>query len=292
MTILIQCLVSGISIGAIYTMIALSYTILFGTLRVANFAQGDIYMIAILVGYTFYVNAALPFPVALVLSIVAAIIVLLFIERTIYTPVQKSSSMYLFICTIGMATFLRNGAQLIFGSESYAFPPLFNNVPIEILPGVSILSQNIAIIIVAVILVVALMLFMRKTKVGLAMTSMSMNPYAASIMGVNLKKITTLTYGISAAIVAIAGVFSAPIYNVNTTVGAGIGLKALIAAVLGGFGNPVGAILGGVLLGLIEALGSTYLSSAYKDAFSFIALLIILFLRPQGILGRKNITKV
>jgi len=292
MNIFIQCVINGVALGAVYTIMALSYTILFGTLKIANFAQGDIYMIGMLLGFTFYVTASMPFIVGLILSIIITILVLLVIERAIYRPILKVSSMYLFIATIGMATFLRNASQLIFGSESYSFPHLFGSKPLQITENLSIMPQNILIIAVCVVLMVALFLFMRKTKTGLAMASVSMNPFAASLMGVNYSKITTITYAISASMAAIAGVFTAPMYNVNTTVGASLGLKALIAAVMGGFGNSAGAILGGMILGLVEALGSTYISSAYKDAFAFILLLIILFLRPQGILGRKSITKV
>lgn len=292
MNILIQCVINGIALGAVYTIMALSYTILFGTLRIANFAQGDIYMIGMLLGFTFYVTASMNFFAGLILSIVITVLVLLVIERAIYRPILKVSSMYLFIATIGMATFLRNASQLVFGSESFSFPHLFGSTPLQITDQISVLPQNLIIIGVCLILVVALFVFMRKTRTGLAMSAVSMNPFAASLMGVNYSKITTITYAISASMAAIAGVFTAPIYNVNTTVGAALGLKALIAAVMGGFGNSVGAIVGGMILGLVEALGSTYISSAYKDAFAFILLIIILFVRPQGILGRKNVTKV
>lgn len=292
MSILIQCLISGISVGAIYAIIALAYTILFGTLKTANFAMGDIYMIGMFLGFTFYVTAALPFIVALILSIIITVIVLLLLERAIFRPILKVSSLYLFITTIGMATFLRNAAQLVFGTEAHTFPALFGSTPIKITENISIMPQNLIIIGVAVILVIALFIFMKKTKTGLAMSSVSMNAFAASLMGVNYSRITVITYAIAAALASIAGVFTAPIYTVTTTVGASIGLKALIAAVMGGFGNSAGAILGGVLLGLIETLGATYISSAYKDAFAFIFLIIILFVRPQGILGRKSIFKV
>jgi len=292
MSIFLQCVINGIALGAVYTILALSYTILFGTLRIANFAQGDIYMIGMLLGYTFYVTASMNFFVGLIMSIIITVLVLVIIDRLIYRPILKISSMYLFIATIGMATFLRNASQLVFGSESYSFPHLLGSQPIKITQDISIVPQNLIIIGVCVVLVIALFVFMRKTKTGLAMSAVSMNPFAAALMGVNYSKITTITYAISAAMAAIAGVFTAPMYHVNTTVGAALGLKALIAAVMGGFGNAVGAILGGMILGLVEALGSTYISSAYKDAFAFILLLIILLLRPQGILGRKNITKV
>lgn len=292
MDILLQCIVNGIALGAIYTIMALSYTILFGTLRIANFAQGDIYMIGMLVGYTFYITATLPFLVALILAIVITIAVLLVIDRAVYRPILKVSSMYLFIATIGMATFLRNASQLVFGSESYSFPHLLGSKPWQITENISIMPQSVLIIGVCVVLMVALMLFMRKTKTGLAMSAVSMNQFAASLMGVHFGKITTITYAISAGMAAIAGVFTAPMYNVSTTVGAVLGLKALIAAILGGFGNATGALVGGMLLGLIEALGSFYISSAYKDAFAFIVLIVLLFVRPQGLLGRKKITKV
>ncbi|HHU22116.1 MAG TPA: branched-chain amino acid ABC transporter permease [Clostridiales bacterium] len=292
MNIFLQCVINGVALGAVYTIMALSYTILFGTLRIANFAQGDIYMIGMLLGFTFYVTASMNFFVGLILAIIITVLVLLIIDRLIYRPILRTSSMYLFIATIGMATFLRNASQLVFGSESYSFPHLLGSKPLQITEEISIVPQNLIIIGVCIVLVIVLFLFMRKTKTGLAMSAVSMNPFAAALMGVNYSKITTITYAISAAMASIAGVFTAPMYNVNTTVGASLGLKALIAAVMGGFGNSVGAIVGGMILGLVEALGSTYISSAYKDAFAFILLLIILFLRPQGILGRKRITKV
>lgn len=292
MDVFLQCLVSSISLGAIYSILALAYTILFGTLKTANFTQGDIYMVGMCLGFTFYVTASLPFWLALIAAVVITIIVQLVFERAIYRPILKNSSLYLFITTIGMATFIRNAAQLVFGSEAHVFPPLFGSSPIKITEGVSIMPQNLVIIIVAVILVAALFIFMKKTKTGLAMTSVSMNPFAASMMGVNYGKVTVITYGIAAALCAIAGVFTGPIYTVTTTVGSGIGLKALIAAVLGGFGNTAGAILGGVILGIVETFGATYISSSYKDAFAFIVLIILLFIRPQGILGRKSISKV
>jgi len=265
---------------------------LFGTLRIANFAQGDIYMIGMLLGFTFYVNAKLPFAAALVLSILITIAVLLVIQRAVYQPILKSSSMYLFITTIGMATFLRNASQLVFGTESFSHPHLLGATPWIISGTLTVMPQSVIITGSCIVLVAALMLFMRKTKTGLAMSAVSMNQFAASLMGVNYGVITTITFAISAALASVIGVLTAPLFTVSTNVGAMIGLKALIAAIMGGFGNPAGAILGGVLLGLIESLGSLYISSAYKDAFAFIVLIIILFTRPQGLLGRKRITKV
>jgi len=292
MDIFLQGFINGIGLGAIYTLVALSYTILFGTLRIANFAQGDLFMIGMLLGYNFYINASLPFYIALVLSIIVTVIVMLIIQRIIYQPIYKVSSMFLFITTIGMATFLRNASLLVFGTESYSFPHLLGATPWTIVGSISILPQSFIIIVVCVVLAAALTIFMRKTKTGLAMTAYSINSFAATLMGVSFKRMALITYIISAAMTSIAGVLSAPIYTVGPNVGALIGLKALIAAILGGFGNPAGAILGGMALGLIEALGSFYISSAYKDTFAFIVLIIILFVRPQGLFGRQRITKV
>ena len=292
MDIFLQGFVNGISLGAIYTIVALSYTILFGTLRVANFAQGDIFMIGMFIGYTFYVNVTLPFYAALVISIIMTVAIMLIIQRMVYQPIYKVSSMFLFITTIGMATFLRNASLLVFGTESYAFPHLLGSTPWKITGAISIMPQNVIIIIACVILATGLTIFMRKTKTGLAMTAFSINSFAATLSGVSFKRMALTTYTISAAMTSIAGVLSAPIYTVGANVGALIGLKALIAAILGGFGNPAGAILGGMLLGLIEALGSFYISSAYKDTFAFIILIVILFIRPQGLFGRQRITKV
>jgi len=292
MDIFLQSLINSIALGAIYAILALSFTILFGTLRIAHFAQGDIYMIGMLLGYTFYVTSTLPLAVSIILSVIITSAILLIIQRTIYRQILKASPMYLFIATIGMATFLRNAAQVLFGAEGYSFPHLLGSMPWQITPTLSIMPQSVIIIAVSIVLSVALMLFMRLTKPGLAMSAISMNQFAASVMGVNFTRITTLTYVISASMAAIAGIITAPLNNVNVQAGVGVGGRALVAAILGGFGNAPGAIIGGVLLGIIETFGSYYISSAYKDAFAFIVLIVLLFVRPQGILGRKRITKV
>jgi branched-chain amino acid transport system permease protein len=291
MVLLLQGIISSLSIGAIYALLALSYTMIFGTLRVAHFAQGDIFMVGMLIAYEMFVVVKLPFIVTLLLTIIVTIGIMLFIERSIYRPMFDGAPIYLFMCTIGMSTFLKNFAQLIFGNETFAFPSVFGDTAVQLSEGLTVVPQNIAVIVVSLILMVALALFVKKTKTGMAMSAVSMNRSAAALMGVKFVKTVVITYAIAAGLAAVSGVFTAPIFKVNTSVST-IGLKALIAAIMGGFGNMYGAILGGVLLGFVETLGSIYISSAFKEAISFIVFIIILIFRPQGLLGQNKITKV
>lgn len=291
MTLLLQGLISGISVGAIYGLLALSYTMIYGTLNVAHYAQGNLFMVGMLIAYQFSVILGWPFWLTILLTTACVVAVILILERIVYRPMLSGSGVYLFMCTIGMSIFIQNLAQLFFGNESFAFPSLFGDLNIRLGNGLTIVPQNLAILVVTVIIIVALTLYLKLTKMGIAIKAVSMNRRAASLMGIKFSKVSAVTYGISGAIVAIASVFTAPVFQVNVNVGS-VGLKALIAALLGGFGNIYGAILGGVLLGVIETLGSLYISSAYKDIFSFGILILVLIFRPQGLLGAKRITKV
>lgn len=264
---------------------------IYGTLRIAHYAQGNIFMVAMLIGYEAFVVFSLPFWMTVLVTVLITVSLLLLIERLIYRPILEGSGIYLFMCTIGMAIFLQNSAQKIFGNETFAFPTVFGNTAVHIGKHITIVPQNIVIILVSIIIMAVLALFVKKTRIGNAIKAVSMNRYAARLMGINFAKISAITYGVAGCIAAIAAVFTAPVFTVNTNVGA-VGLKALIAALLGGFGNMFGAVFGGVILGLAETLGSTFVSSAYKDIFSYGILILILIFRPQGLLGRKRITKV
>lgn len=292
MALFIQGVISSLAVGSMYALLALGFSMIYSTMRMAHFAQGRIFMIGMLVAYTAHVVLGLPFVVSLVIAIAVAIAVILVLQKLVYNPMLKGNPIYLFICTIGMATLLESVAQTIFGTNAYGFPFVFGNKNIVLAEGVTLAPQNIAILATALILMVALGIFMKKSKYGVAMSAVSMNRGASALMGVNYMLIITLAYVFSAGLAAVAGVFTAPIYKVYAYVGSAVGIKGFIAAIMGGFGNMYGAILGGLLLGFVETLGSLYLSSAYKDAFSFILLIVILIVRPQGLLGQKRITKV
>lgn len=292
MTLLLQGLINGLSVGMIYGLLALSYSMIYGTLNVAHYAQGNFFMVAMLIVYTFFISLSSPLWVAIIATVVLIVLILVIIERFVYRPMLSGNGVLLFMCTIGMSIFVQSLAQVIFGNESFSFPSIFGSQPVKLgSTGLSVVPQNLAIMGLAIVIMVTLALFLKKTRMGMAIRAVSMNRRAASLMGVKFGRVSAFTYGISGVIVALASVFTAPVFQVNVNVGS-IGLKALIAALLGGFGNMYGALLGGFILGEVETIGSLYISSAYKDLFSFGILIIVLLFCPQGLLGRRRITKV
>lgn len=291
MNFFLQCIVSGVAIGSIYIMLALGYTIIFSTMKMSHFAQGDFFMIGAFLGYTFFMVLELPLLAAIALAVVGTIVVLLIIEKLAYRRLYHGDGIYLILSTIGVGIFLRNAAQLIWGAETFPFDSVFTQTSFD-LGGVVVNSQYVVIIAVCLVLMVLLYLFMMKTKTGVAMQAVSMNRIAAALAGTNINKIIRVTYVIAAGLAAVAGFLLAPIYRVYPTMGVTVGTKALTAAILGGFGDVRGAMVGGLLLGIIETLGSAYISSGYRDAFSFLVLIIVLMIRPQGLFGKARITKV
>ena len=292
MSLFLQGIVSSLSVGSMYSLLALATSMLYGSIRTANFAMGEFFMIGILVAYSCFVTSSMPFVVSLAIAVIVAVLVLVGAQKLLFEPMLNTEAVYLMICTLGVSTFLKSFAQIVFGSEAFNFPTVFGDKPINLGGGVLLVPQNLAIIIMGIILMLALGFFMSKTKTGIAIQAVAMNRRAASLMGINHSMIITISFAIAAFLAAMAGVFSAPVYKAHAYVGSVIGLKSIVAAIMGGLGNMYGAILGGMLLGLVETLGSLYISSAYKDAFAYILLVVILLIRPQGILGQKRISKV
>ncbi len=291
MNFFLQCLVSGVAIGSIYIMLALGYTIIFSTMKMSHFAQGDFFMIGAFLGYTFFMALNLPLVVAVIMAVIGTVAVLLIVERLAYRKLYHGDGIYLILSTIGVGIFLRNLAQIVWSAETLPFDSVFKQSTFNF-GGVVVNSQYVAIIAVCLILMVLLYLFMMKTKTGVAMQAVSMNRTAAALAGINIPKIIQVSYVIAAGLAAVAGFLLAPIYRVYATMGVTVGTKALTAAILGGFGDVRGAMVGGLLLGIIETLGSAYISSGYRDAFSFLVLIIVLMIRPQGLFGKARITKV
>ena len=295
MNIVIQAVISSLAIGGIYALLALGYTIIFSTMKMSHFAQGDFFMIGTFFAYTFLNLWSMSFIPAFLLAILSCMVVMLVVERCVYRSMYKSSNIYIIMCTLGVGIVLRNLAQLIWGSETFAFTSPFSQTPIELKLGgftLSVVPLYLWIIGICAALMIVLHIFLKYSKVGTAMRAVSMNRDAAMLCGVKLERIIAVTYIIAAVLAAVAGILVAPIYKVYSTMGARVGEKALTAAILGGFGDVRGAMLGGILLGLIETFGSLYLTSAYKDALSFGVLIIVLVFMPQGILGGKRTTKV
>ena len=286
-----QAIISSLASGSMYALIALGFSLIFSTMGLTQFAQGEIFMLGAFFGLTFFVTMHLPFWLSFILAIIATALVACIIERLAFRPLYGSPINYLLLSTIGVSIFLKNAARIVWGTETFAFPSVLGENPIHI-GGIVIIPQNLWIIGVGFFFMIVLSLFLNRTRFGTAMRAVSMNKLAASLMGVNLAWVTLSTMGISAGLGAVAGVMMAPIFHVDATMGSLVGLKAFTAAVIGGYGNLRGAVLGGLTLGLIETLGGGFISSNYRDAIAFIVLFIILYVRPQGMLGSSTTIKV
>ena len=290
MTKLLQMIVTSIASGATYGLLALGYNLIYSTMNMAHFAQADVMMLSGFFCLTFQ-GTGLPFPLCIFFSIIATILIMFLVERLAYRPMYNASSTFLIIATMGVATVLRSGAQLAFGTQTHGFPNIFSNKPFYF-GEVALVPQNLWILGITLALMLGLFAFMKYTKIGTAMRAISMNRTAASLMGIRMTTVTMVAYGIAAGLAAIAGVLMSPIFKVHAYVGQNLGSKAMTASVIGGMGDARASLVGGLLLGLVDTAVSVYISTAYKDVFSFIVLLLVVMLLPQGILGKRKVTKV
>ena len=298
MSTFLQQLVNGLSLGSIYALIALGYTMVYGVLRLINFAHGDVYMLGAYAGY--YISRRLQgkepsFASALFVMVAAmavCAIIGIIIERFAYRPVRRASRLTLLITAIGVSLFIENGAQLVFGPDPKFFPSLAPRADFRI-GHVRITSEQLTVIVVSFLLMLALRFFILNTRTGKAMRAVSFNLDAAKLMGISTDRIIAVTFGLGSALAAAAGVLiGMQIPKIDPLMGIMYGLKAFVAAVLGGIGNIPGAVLGGLLIGTSEVMVVGYLSSTYRDAIAFGILILVLLLRPQGILGRVQKEKV
>lgn len=295
MVTFVQALFSGIAQGSIYALIALGYSVIYSTLKMGHFAQGEFYMLGAFIGLTLASYLGLPAILVFVGASLLTSVAMLVLERVAYRPLYKQSMMALLIATLGMQYVVQEIAKILWGADVKRFPALFDNATLYVpfADGrIAIAMQSVWVITICAGLMVALTLFMKKTRTGLAMSAVSMNRKAAALMGVNINTVITATYTIAAFLAAVAGVLMGPLYSVSFAMGGTTGTKAMTAAVMGGFGSLPGAMLGGMLLGMVETMGGLYLSSAYKDVFSFLVLILVLFCRPQGLLGQAKVNKV
>ena len=304
MDILFQQILNGLVLGSIYALIALGYTMVYGILNLINFAHGDVLMVGALTAYAVIqgvlaVAPGTPGPVLLVIGLGVAIpvcvLVNVAIERIAYRPLRNAPRLAPLITAIGVSIILQTLAMIIFGRNYKVFPTLLPNDSIHFF-GALITPTQIMILIVAALMMAGLVLLVEKTKLGRAMRATAENPRIASLMGVNADSVIVATFAIGAALAAVAGVMVAANYSVaHFYMGFIPGLKAFTAAVLGGIGNIYGAMVGGLLLGIVEALGAGYigdltdgfLGSNYQDIFAFVVLIIVLTLRPSGIMGER-----
>ena len=298
MTTFLQQLVNGLSLGSIYALIALGYTMVYGVLRLINFAHGDVYMVGAYVGY--YLSRKLqgrePSILSAVLvmlgSMLACAVLGALIERLAYRPVRREARLTLLITAIGVSLFIENVAQLLFGADPKFFPSLAPSADF-VVAGVRLTSEQLTVIAVSVLLMVLLRFFILKTRTGKAMRAVSFSLDASKLMGISTDRIIAITFALGSALAAAAGVLiGMQIPKIDPLMGILYGLKAFVAAVLGGIGSVPGAVLGGLLIGISEVMVVGYLSSTYRDAIAFGILILVLILRPQGLLGRVQKEKV
>lgn len=287
-------LINGVSLGSIYAVIALGYTMVYGIAKMLNFAHGDVIMVGAYIVFALTSYAGVNPYLALVISMAACTLLGMAIERFAYKPLRGASPLAVLITAIGVSYFLQNMALLIFGSQAKSFTSIVNLPALTLAGGkITISAETIVTIIVSLIIMVSLTLFVNKTKPGRAMLAVSEDKGAAQLMGVNVNATISLTFAIGSGLAAVAGVLLCSAYpTLSSQTGAMPGIKAFIAAVLGGIGSIPGAVIGGVLIGVIEILSRSYISSQMADAIVFAVLIIVLLVKPTGILGKKYIEKV
>jgi branched-chain amino acid transport system permease protein len=287
---LLQYLLSGVTVGAVYALVALGFTLIYNASDVVNFAQGEFVMLGGMITF-FAWQAGIPLPLAALLAILAAATIGVLLNKLAIEPARGAPVASLIIITIGASIFLRGSAQLVFDKQLHRFPSFSGDDPLRIF-GATMLPQGLWVIAGAVAIFLVLWLFFARTLTGKAVLATANNRIAASLVGINPNHMMTLSFAVSAAIGALAGVLVTPITLTSYDLGVAMALKGFAAAMLGGMGVPAGALVGGLLLGLIEALTAGYVSSVYKDAVAFVLILVILFARPQGLFGRKAMDRV
>jgi branched-chain amino acid transport system permease protein len=297
-----QQLINGLALGAVYALIALGYTMVYGILQLINFAHGEVYMLGAYLGIivlgilTTLGLTAHSLPLALIITVIVAMAFCAaygaVIERIAYRPIRNASKLAPLISAVGMSIILQNFVMLSQGKEYKNLPPM---LPFE---GFSLLGANVSpaqifILSASILIMVALHFFVAKTRLGKAMRATSQDRVMAGLVGININQVISVTFMIGSALAAVAGVMVTLYYGVvHFFMGYLAGIKAFTAAVLGGIGSIPGAMLGGFMLGLIENFGASYISSVYKDAFAFLVLIITLIIRPAGLLGQKSVDKV
>ena len=286
-------LISGISLGSIYALIALGYTMVYGIAKMLNFAHGDVIMIGGFTVFTAVSSFTCPPWLAVLISIVTCTVLGIVIEKVAYKPLREASSLSVLITAIGVSYLLQNIALLLFGTGAKTFRSVVNVPALKINEDLSISGETMVTIVVTVIIMVSLQLFIKKTRPGRAMQAVSEDQGAAQLMGVNVNGTISLTFAIGSGLAAIAGVLMCSTYpQISAYTGQMPGIKAFIAAVFGGIGSIPGAMIGGVLLGVLESLSKGYISTQLSDAIVFTILIIMLVLKPTGILGKKMHEKV
>jgi branched-chain amino acid transport system permease protein len=287
---LLQFVFSGLTVGAIYALVALGFTLIYKASDIINFAQGEFVMLG---GMTtvFAAQAGLPLPVAALIAVIVTTAIGLALHRFAVAPARGASPVALIMITIGASIFLRGVAQIVFDKRFHSLPSLFGGDPIKF-GGAAILPQSLVVLASATVIVTLLWLFIDRTMLGKAVIATAANRLAARLIGVDTRSIVDFSFAVSAAIGAIAGILITPIALTSYDAGTLLALKGFAAAMLGGIGSAPGAVIGGLVIGMIEAMSAGYFSSNYKDAVAFLIILVVLIFIPQGLFGRAKVERV
>jgi branched-chain amino acid transport system permease protein len=286
----LQYVFSGITVGAVYAVIAVGFTLIYNASEVINFAQGEFAMLGGMITVFVY-GAGVPLPLSILIAMGLAIVIGLLLERLAIEPAKQANVITLIIITVGASIFLRGTASVVFDKQFHRLPAFTGSEPIHIL-GATILPQSLWVLGGTLVMVAALSYFMNRTILGKAIRATADNRLAAQLVGINVRTVLLLSFGISAAMGALAGILVTPIMLTSYEVGTMLTLKGFASAILGGLGSPVGAVLGGLAVGLVESLTAGYLSSDYKDAVAFIIILAVLLFMPRGLTGRAAVERV
>ncbi len=296
----LQHIINGLSLGSIYALIALGYTMVYGIMQMINFAHSDVYMVGAMGSYylsRYFGFEKLPMGTGLILALAGSVIVTsvlaLTIEKLAYRPLRRAPKLNVLITAIGVSLLLQFGGQIIFGAEPKFYPQLIGSYVVIDSPTIQLRLIDLLVLLVTMISLLILHFFISKTRQGKAMRAVSQNPHAASLLGIGVNRMITLTFVVGAALAGIASVLVSMKYpKIDPMMGSLMGLKAFVAAVLGGIGNIPGAVLGAIIMGLSEEMVVAYVSSSFRDALAFLILILILLFKPSGLLGSKFAEKV
>ena len=285
-------LISGLSLGSIYALIALGYTMVYGIAKMLNFAHGDVIMVGAFTVIVSVMMLGFPIWVGLLLSVVICTVLGMTIERVAYKPLRKAEPLTVLITAIGVSYLLQNVALLIFGSTQKSFTKVFHVSSVHF-GDVSMSGESVVTLAVTIVIMICLSLFINKTRAGKAMRAVSQDKEAAELMGISVNRTISLTFAIGSALAAVAGVFYGATYGfIGPFTGSMPGIKAFVAAVFGGIGSIPGAMVGGILLGVLESMSKAYISTELSDAIVFASLIVVLLVRPTGLFGKVIKEKV
>jgi len=285
MQLFFQQIFNGVMLGSTYAIVALGLTLVFGILHIPNFAHGHLYMLGAYISFFLMTLYGFGFWTALISSMVILALIGMLIERVVYRPLQDKPHINSFISAVGALIILETGVIVLWGPQGRRIPNPYPDI-VELL-GITMSHQRLLVIVAAIAMIILLQVFIKKTTPGTTIEAVAQNREGAMLVGINVNWVSSLTFAISTATAAAAACLVAPIFMISPTMGALLGMKAFVIVILGGLGSIPGAILGGYILGILEAIGGGYLSAAYKDVYAFGALILILSIRPTGLFGKE-----